>query len=118
MQFNANNYYQDKIIIKTHKEAEAINNKVSVVSFRLKHQEVTHCVTLNKYKQICENNSKTLFWRLCKICIYWFKCDCSQYAIKNTLCRCLVQMYKKRKITNSVLNKVAENLRQQSHINI
>lgn len=84
---NANNY-QDRIIIKAHKKAEAAKNTVKVVmdaeqfgTFLVKSfkENLYYNVAL---RQVCESNCRTLYCRVCKICIHRYRCDCPEYMVE------------------------------------
>nr|CAI5832352.1 unnamed protein product [Callosobruchus analis] len=120
---NANNY-QDRIIIKAHKKAEAAKNTVKVVmdaeqfgTFLVKSfkENLNYNVALG---QVCESNCRTLYCRVCKICIHRYRCNCPEYMVKNTMCKHvhLVRIYEERMGTNSVLDGTAKAIGENSII--
>lgn len=121
---NANNY-QDRVIIKAHKKAEAIKNSVRVTKDPLvfglykvistSNSEIIYNIHL---KQVCEKECRTLYCRVCKICIHRYECECPEYVVRNTLCKHvhLVRMYEKRMGTSSVLDELSQNLSEHSNI--
>ncbi|KAI4463804.1 hypothetical protein MML48_4g00013117 [Holotrichia oblita] len=120
---NANNY-QDRIIIKAHRKAEAMKNDVNVFEkeegkFYVKSSRGDNFYNIH-LKQVCESECRTLFCRVCKICMHRYQCDCPEYTVRNTMCKHvhLVRMHEERKGTNSVLDSVAEALGQHSQLKV
>ncbi|KAI4461382.1 zinc ion binding protein [Holotrichia oblita] len=120
---NANNY-QDRIIIKAHRKAEAMKNDVNVYEkeegkFYVKSSRGDNFYNIH-LKQVCESECRTLFCRVCKICMHRYQCDCPEYTVRNTMCKHvhLVRMHEERKGTNSVLDSVAEALGQHSQLKV
>nr|CAI5845079.1 unnamed protein product [Callosobruchus analis] len=98
--------------ITAHKKEEAARNTVKVVmdaeqfgTFLVKSfkENLNYNVALGK---VCESNCRTLYCRVCKICIHRYRCNCPEYMVKNTLC----------KHTNSVLDGTAKALGENSII--
>jgi hypothetical protein len=121
---NANSY-QDRIIIKAHKKAESMKNivevieKVRALEFQVKSSRGDNFYNIH-LKQVCENECRTLYCRVCKMCIHQYQCDCPEYVVRNTMCKHvhLVRMHEGRKGTNPVLDNASEVLGQQSQIKI
>ncbi|KAI4469803.1 tc5 transposase dna-binding domain [Holotrichia oblita] len=120
---NANNY-QDRIIIKAHRKAEAMKNDVNVFEkeegkFYVKSSRGDNFYNIH-LKQVCESECRTLFCRVCKICMHRYQCDCPEYTVRNTMCKHvhLVRMHEERKGTNFVLDSVAEALGQHSQLKV
>ncbi|XP_072395534.1 uncharacterized protein [Diabrotica undecimpunctata] len=112
---NANNY-QDRVIAKAHKMAETMKNKVEVKrnvkvygEFQVKSFRDPNKIYNVNIRQVCENECKTLYCRVCKICIHRYQCECAEYVVRNTLCKHvhLVRMHEEREGTNSVLDDAA-----------
>ncbi|XP_072385764.1 uncharacterized protein [Diabrotica undecimpunctata] len=121
---NANNY-QDRIIAKAHKIAEMMKEKVEVKKnvkvygqFQVKSFRDPNKLYKVSIRQLCENECKTLFCRVCKICIHRYQCDCAEYVVRNTMCKHvhLVRIYEERVGTNSVLDDAARCLGENSII--
>ncbi|XP_072378976.1 uncharacterized protein [Diabrotica undecimpunctata] len=121
---NANNY-QDRVIAKAHKMAETMKDKVEVKKnlkvygqFQVKSFRDPNKLYNIRIRQLCENECKTLFCRVCKICIHRYQCECAEYVVRNTLCKHvhLVRMYEERMGTNSVLDDAARSLGENSII--
>ncbi|XP_072391062.1 uncharacterized protein [Diabrotica undecimpunctata] len=121
---NANNY-QDKVIAKAHKIAEMMKEKVEVKKnvkvygqFQVKSFRDPNKLYNVSLRQLCENECKTLFCRVCKICIHRYQCECAEYVVRNTMCKHvhLVRMYEERVGTNSVLDDAARCLGENSII--
>ncbi|XP_072386924.1 uncharacterized protein [Diabrotica undecimpunctata] len=112
---NANNY-QDRVIAKAHKMAETMKNKVEVKKnekvygqFQVKSFRDPNKLYNVNIRQVCENECKTLYCRVCKICIHRYQCECAEYVVRNILCKHvhLVRMHEEREGTNSVLDDAA-----------
>ncbi|XP_072379315.1 uncharacterized protein [Diabrotica undecimpunctata] len=121
---NANNY-QDRVISKAHKLAETMKNKVEVKrnvkvygQFQVKSFRDPNKLYNVNIRQVCENECKTLYCRVCKICIHRYQCECAEYVVRNTLCKHvnLVRMHEEREGTNSVLDDAARCLAETSII--
>lgn len=122
---NANNY-QDRIIIKAHKKAEATKDKIEVVEkegvfgeFQVKSSKNNNIYNVS-FKKVCETECKTLFCRVCKVCIHRYECDCPEYVVRNTMCKHvhLVRMHEERKGSNYVADSTAKVLGQNSQIKL
>ncbi|XP_072387011.1 uncharacterized protein [Diabrotica undecimpunctata] len=116
---------QDKVIVKAHKIAEMMKEKVEVKKnvkvygqFQVKSFRDPNKLYNVSIRQLCENVCKTLFCRVCKICIHRYQCDCAEYVVRNTLCKHvhLVRMYEERVGTNSVLDDAARCMGENSII--
>ncbi|XP_072401011.1 uncharacterized protein [Diabrotica undecimpunctata] len=121
---NANNY-QDRVIAKAHKMAETMKNKVEVKKnekvygqFQVKSFRDPNKLYNVNIRQVCENECKTLYCRVCKICIHRYQCECAEYVVRNILCKHvhLVRMHEEREGTNSVLDDAARCLAETSII--
>lgn len=120
---NASNY-QDRVIIKAHKKAKKMQNKAEVtkdlgVYGQYKVKSFTDSkVYIVSLRQVCESECRTLYCRVCKICIHRYECNCPEYTVKNTLCKHvhLVCMYEERMDTNSVVDDFAKTLGENSTI--
>jgi hypothetical protein len=117
--------YQDRTVIKAHKKAEE-RMKTNIANIRVV-EEVEFGKSKVKsfsgnhlyivlYNELCESECKTSFFRVGKICVHRYSCECAEYLVKNTLCKHvhLVCMYEKRRWTNSVLDEIV--IRKESEI--
>ena len=106
---NSNNY-QDKLIIKAHKLAEKMDKanvmEIGFGEFLVKSatQEKTYRVD---YNELCEAECRTLYCKVCKVCIHRYRCECPQHAIRTTHSAC---MFEQRKRSDSVLGDVTNML--------
>lgn len=100
--------YQDRTVIKAHKKAEE-RMKTNIANIRVV-EEVEFGKSKVKsfsgnhlyivlYNELCESECKTSFFRVGKICVHRYSCECAEYLVKNTLCKHvhLVCMYEKRR---------------------
>ncbi|XP_030767273.1 uncharacterized protein LOC115891022 isoform X2 [Sitophilus oryzae] len=109
------NTYQDRIVTKAHKLAEIMKaNHVEVLEvgfgeFRVKSSTGNSFYKI-LYKELCETECKTLYCKICKVCIHRYICDCPEYAIKTTICKHihLVCLHEHRPGSESVLGDVAQ----------
>lgn len=111
---NANNY-QDKITIKAHRIAATMDKSlVTEINFGLFQVQSTRGNEVYNiaYNEICEQQCKTGFCRLCKICIHRYRCDCQQYLVKTTICKHihLVCLFEQTRENNSVLGDVIDQI--------
>ena len=115
---NSDNY-QDKLIIKAHKLAEKMDKanvmEIGFGEFLVKSatQEKTYRVD---YNELCEAECRTLYCKVCKVCIHRYRCQCPQHAIRTTLCKHihLVCMFEQRKGSDSVLGDVTNMMGEYS----
>ncbi|XP_050514458.1 uncharacterized protein LOC126889824 [Diabrotica virgifera virgifera] len=121
---SANNY-QDRLSITAHKRAASMKDKLEelVKETAYGYYEVKSFKGMNilryvNFRQVCESECKTLFCRVCKICIHRYWCSCDDYVVRNTLCQHvhLVRMYEERLGTNSVVDDAARCLEEMSTI--
>lgn len=90
MERPTSNNYQDKVIIKAHKKAE--ESKIENVTmdepgkYRVKSStEGKYYFVYNNQIDIC--NCLSSICRVCEICIHKYRCECVEYAVKNTMCK-------------------------------
>ncbi|XP_050517017.1 uncharacterized protein LOC126891787 [Diabrotica virgifera virgifera] len=121
---SANNY-QDRLSIRAHKRAASMKGKLEelVKETAYGHYEVKSFKGMNilryvNFRKVCESECKTLFCRVCKICIHRYWCSCDDYMVRNTLCQHvhLVRMYEERLGSNSVVDDAARCLGEMSTI--
>jgi hypothetical protein len=111
--------YQDRIVIKAHKKAEEMKNTIQIIKeafgqFKVKSSKGDQFYEV-MYNEICESECRTLFCRVCKVCVHRYRCECSEYAVRNTMCKHIhmVCMYEERVGTNYVTDSVVEMLKEQ-----
>jgi hypothetical protein len=109
---------QDRIVKKAHKKAELMKKnfentiqKIQFGEFKVKSSQGDSFYTVS-YNEFCENECKQNFGRVCKICVHRYKCECSEYLVKNTMCKHvhMVRMYERERGTNTVLDDVANSI--------
>jgi hypothetical protein len=96
--------YQHRIVMKAHKKAELMKKnfeitiqKIQFREFKVKSSQRDSFYTVS-YDELCENECKQNFCRVCKMCVHPYKCECLEY-LKNTMCTWSVCMIEKGVLT-------------------
>lgn len=117
------NTYQDRQVIKAHKQAEMMRaNKIDVEEVGFGEFKVKSSISDNFYKinynELCETECRTSYCNICKVCIHRYTCDCPEYAIKTTICKHihLVCLYEHRTGSDSVLVEAAQLVSKKTDI--
>jgi hypothetical protein len=74
--------YQDRIVIKVHKKAEEMMNTTQIIKeafgqFKVKSSKGNQFYEV-MYNEICESECRTLFCRVCKVCVHRYRCEYAQ----------------------------------------
>jgi hypothetical protein len=83
--------YQDRIVIKAHKKAEEMMNTTQIIKeafgqFKVKSSKGNQFYEV-MYNEICESECRALFCRVCKVYVHRYRCECPEYAVRNTMCK-------------------------------
>jgi hypothetical protein len=79
--------------------------KVRALEFQVKSSWADNFYNIH-LKQVCENECRTLYCRVCKMCIHQYQRDCPEYVVTNTVYKHvhLVRMHEERKGTITAIS--------------
>ncbi|XP_044761586.1 uncharacterized protein LOC123318880 [Coccinella septempunctata] len=109
------NNYQDRLVVRAHKAAEILHSEKKTEVLDVGFGEfLVKSSTGDKfykvvYHELCEIECRTLFCKICKVCIHRYRCECPEFAIKTNMCKHihLVCLHEQRSGSDSVLGDVA-----------
>lgn len=83
------NTYQGRVVIKAHRKATSILNKIK------QNEQSERWFTVESasghynviYQKTCNSDCREMYCQACHVCMHKYKCECVEYTVKNTTCK-------------------------------